>query len=133
MALGALNYHTGETLVLVGKGKQRTQIAELLTALLTKHPTQTLYLAWDNAHTHAGGEVEAVLPGAAGPLGLLYLPTYSPWLNPIEMLWPHWPREVTHCELFESIKKRTQATHNFFDSYNQMTEKTRAIIGAHAF
>ena len=27
---------------------------------------------------------------------LLYLPTYSPWLNPIEMLWRHFRREVTH-------------------------------------
>jgi len=35
---------------------------------------------------------------------LLYLPTYSPWLNPIEMLWRHFRREVTHCELFESVK-----------------------------
>ena len=32
---------------------------------------------------------------AAGRLVLLYLPTYSPWLNPIEMLWRHFRREVT--------------------------------------
>jgi putative transposase len=73
--IGALDDYIGETWVLVRKGKQRTPIAQLLTALLTKHPTQTLYVAWDNAHTHAGGEVEAVLPGAAGRLVLLYLPT----------------------------------------------------------
>lgn len=130
--IGGVNYHTGETLVLVRKGKQRAQIAELLAALLTKHPTQTVYVAWDNAHTHAGGEVEAVLRGAAGRLVLLYLPTYSPWLNPIEMLWRHWRREVTHCELFESIKKLIDATYNFFDRYNQMNHKTRAIIGANS-
>jgi transposase len=40
-----------------------------------------------------------VLRAAAGRLVLLYLPTYSPWLNPIEMLWR---RKVTHCELFGS-------------------------------
>ena len=38
-----------------------------------------------------------------GLLVLLYLPTYSPWLNPIEMLWRHFRREVTHCELFETV------------------------------
>jgi transposase len=130
--IGAVNYHTGETLVLVRKHKQRIQIAELLTNLLTKHPAQTIYVAWDNADTHAGGEVEAVLRGAAGRLILLYLPTYSPWLNPIEMLWRHWRREVTHCELFESIKKLIQATHRFFDHYNQRPEKIRSIIGANS-
>ena len=129
--IGAVNYHTGETLVMIRKRKQRTQIAELLSGLLAKHPTQTVYVVWDSADTHAGGEVEAILRGAAGRLVLLYLPTYSPWLNPIEMLWRHWRREVTHCELFESIRKLIQATYRFFDQYNQMPDKVRSSIGAH--
>ncbi|MFL5574387.1 MAG: transposase [Gemmatimonadaceae bacterium] len=44
-----------------------------------------MYVAWDNAGTHQDEEVEAVVRGAAGRLVLLYLPTYGPWLNPIEM------------------------------------------------
>ena len=44
---------------------------------------------------HEDDEVEAVVRAAAGRLVLLYLPTYSPWLNPIEMLWRHFRREVT--------------------------------------
>jgi transposase len=39
-------------------------------------------VAWDNSNTHEDEEIEAVLRGAAGRLVLLYLPTYSPWLNP---------------------------------------------------
>jgi transposase len=54
----------------------------------------------DNSNTHEDEEIEAVLRGAAGRLVLLYLPTYSPWLNPIDLLWRHFRREVTHCELF---------------------------------
>ena len=76
-------------------------------------------------------EVEAVLRGAAGRLVLLYLPTYSPWLNPIEMLWRYFRREVTHCELFESIDAVLEATREFFDRYNRAPQRTRAIIGAH--
>jgi putative transposase len=49
-------------------------------------------------------KVEAVVRAAAGRLVLLYLPTYSPWLNPIEMLWRHFRREVTHCELHATVK-----------------------------
>ncbi len=98
--LGAVNPHTGETVVLIRKRKRRREVAELLQALLAKHPTGTIYVAWDNATTHQADEVEAVVRGAAGRLVLLYLPTYSPWLNPIEMLWRQFRREVTHCELF---------------------------------
>jgi transposase len=129
--IGAVNYHTGETVVLVRRHKRRREIAELLEALLAKHPRETVYVAWDNANTHEDEEVEAVLRGAAGRLVLLYLPTYSPWLNPIEMLWRHFRREVTHCELFASIHALIDAGEDFFQRYNLVPERVLSIIGAH--
>ena len=129
--IGAVDYHSGQTVVLIQKRKKREQIALLLEALLAKHPDKTVYVVWDNADTHSGGKIEEVVRAAAGKLVLLYLPTYSPWLNPIEMLWRHFRREVTHCELFASVKELLEATTNFFDSYNNKKEKILAIIGAH--
>jgi putative transposase len=129
--IGAVNYHRGETVVIIQKRKKREQIAQLLQNLVDKHPTQTIYVAWDNADTHSGGKVEEVLRAAAGRLVLLYLPTYSPWLNPIEMLWRHLPREVTHCELFVSVKELIKATYAFFERYNAMPAKVLSIIGTH--
>jgi putative transposase len=128
--IGGVNYHTGETVVIVRRRKRRSEIAEFLKLLLEKHPQETIYIAWDNANTHEDDEVEAVVRGAAGRLILMYLPTYSPWLNPIEMLWRHYRREVTHCELFTSVKALIAATVDFFNRYNQTPEKTLSIIGA---
>jgi len=106
----------------VRRRKRRKEIAELLETLLEKHPDEVIYVAWDNANTHQDDEVEAVVRGAAGRLILLYLPTYSPWLNPIEPKWVHGKRAVAeptrllsmselmdrvcayyHCELTEPI------------------------------
>ncbi|HZQ10424.1 MAG TPA: IS630 family transposase [Anaerolineae bacterium] len=129
--IGAVNYHTGETVVLFRRHKRRREIAELLRALVEKHPTETIYVVWDNADTHQDDEVEAVVRGAAGQLILLYLPTYSPWLNPIEMLWRHFRREVTHCELFEGIDPLLTAARNFFDRYNLCPQRILSIIGSH--
>jgi transposase len=129
--LGAVNYHTGETTVIVRKHKRRCEMAELLQLLVAKHPTGTIYIAWDNATTHEDDEVEAVVRSAAGRLVLLYLPTYRPWLNPIEMLWRHFRREVTHCDLFETVKALLAATRDFFDRYNQTPEKVLSIIGSY--
>ena len=89
-------------------------------------------MAWDNASTHQDDEVEAVGRAAAGRLVLLYLPTYRPWLNPVEMLWRHFRREVTHCELFETVKVLIEASDNFFRRYNQCPDKVLSIIGAHS-
>jgi len=129
--LGAVDWRTGEAVVITRNRKRRREVAELLEALLVKRPHGTVYVAWDNASTHEDEEVEAVLRGAAGRLVLLYLPTYSPWLNPIEMLWRHFRREVTHCELFGSVDALLEATREFFERMNQMPARTRSIIGAH--
>lgn len=128
--LGAVNYHTGETLVLIRQRKRRRETAELLQALVDRHPSGTIYVAWDNASTHENDEVEAVVRGAAGRLVLLYLPTYSPWLNPIEMLWRHFRREVTHCELFETMAALVTAADDFFARYNRTPKRVLSIIGA---
>ncbi len=129
--LGAVNYHTGETLVHIRRRKRRIETAELLQALLDRNPTGTVYVAWDNATTHMDDEVEAVVRAAAGRLILLYLPTYSPWLNPIEMVWRHFRREVTHCELFETMAALVTATYDFFARYNRSPQRVLSIIGTH--
>jgi putative transposase len=51
-------------------------------------------------------------------------------LNPIEMLWRHFRREVTHGELFETVKLLLQASKDFFDRFNQTPEQILSIIGA---
>lgn len=127
--LGAVNYHTGETVILVRQRKRRLEVAELLQALVDKHPSSTIFVVWDNASTHQDDEVELVVRAAAGRLVLLYLPTYSPWLNPIEMLWRHFRREVTHCEIFETVKLLIEATYNFFERHNKNPQKVLSIIG----
>jgi transposase len=129
--LGAVDWHSGKVIVISRRHKRRREVAELLEALLAQHPHGTVYVAWDNASTHEDDEVEAVLRGGAGRLVLLYLPTYSPWLNPAEMLWRHYRRQVTHCELFESIDALLAATRDFFDRMNQAPARTLSIIGAH--
>jgi transposase len=128
--IGAVNYHTGETTVIFRRRKRRPQIAEFLQCLLDKHPDETLYVAWDNVNTHQDDEVEAVVRAAAGRLVLMYLPTYSPWLNPIEMLWRHFRREVTHCELFATVEKLLAASQDFFRRLNLTPNLTLSIIGA---
>jgi putative transposase len=128
--IGGVNYHTGETLVIFRTRKRRKQIAEFLQQLLDKHPQETIYVAWDNVNTHQDDEVEAIVRSADGRLVLLYLPTYSPWLNPIEMLWRHFRREVTHCELFESVSSLIQAAKDFFSRYNLTPNRVLSIIGA---
>lgn len=63
---------------------------------------------------------------------LLYLPPYSLWLNPIEMLWHHFRRAVTRCELFESVKALLAAAADFFARHNRHPQTLLSVIGANA-
>jgi transposase len=89
-------------------------------------------VAWDNASIHEDDEIEAVVRGAVGRLVPLHLPTYSPWLNPIEMLWRYFRKEVTHCELFESMKALKAATLEFFKRCNTVPARLLSVIGTNA-
>lgn len=129
--IGAVDYHTGQTTVLIRRRKRRREIAELLNALLAKHPTGRISVAWDTASMHADAEIEAVVRGAAGRLILLSLPTSSPWLNPIEMLWRHFRREVTHGELFPSVTALITAADACFDRHHRVPWGVCSIIGSH--
>jgi putative transposase len=128
--IGAVNYHTGETVMITREHKRRVDVADLLRALLAYHETGTIYLTWDNCSTHSDKEIDAILKEANGRLVLLYLPTYSPWLNPIEMLWRNMRYNVTHCELFMDILDLTSAFLEYFRTTSK--ETVRHIIGSKA-
>ncbi len=128
--IGAVNYHTGETVMITRAHKRKGDIAAMLRTLIERHATGRIYLTWDNAHTHVGGEIEIVLKEAKGRLILLYLPTYSPWLNPIEMLWRSMRYGVTHCELFTELSQLEAAFLDYF--LTTPKEIVKRVIGSKA-
>ena len=71
-------------------------------------------------------------------MGVLYLPTYSLWLNRIEMLWRHWRQEVTHGVRFERVKALVAAVQDFFANARDISvrpEKTasqRSVLADYA-
>ena len=91
-------------MVLGQRPTRRRASAAWLPALRENHPAETVSGAWTHAPPHADAEIDAGVRSAAGRLGVLYLPTYSLWLNRIEMLWRHWRQEVTHSVLRSTDK-----------------------------
>jgi putative transposase len=94
--------------------------------------TSRTSVAWDNSSTHQNNEIEAVVRGGADHLMMLYLLTYGPWLNPSEMFWRDFRRNVTHCELFENLKALVAATLDYFRRCNTQPARALSIIGSHA-
>ena len=70
--------------------------------------------------------------GQQGAWSCCTRPPYSPWLNPIEMLWRHFRREVTHNELFPTVKALLTAAREFFERYKREPHLLLSVIGSHA-
>jgi len=51
-------------------------------------------------------------------------------LNPIEMLWRHFRREVSHCDSFPTIKALVAAAYACFERYNRRLRDVLSIIGS---
>jgi hypothetical protein len=47
-----------------------------------------------------------------------------------DALWRHFRREVTHCELFPTVKALIAATYAFFERYNRRPRDVLSIIGS---
>ena len=128
--LGAVNYRPGETVVPCEPRTRGRGIARLLEALVAKHPTGTVDVAWDNVATHHDDQVEAVARAAVGRPVLLYRPTSSPWLNPSELLGRRCRRAGTPGELFASATALLAAATDFFARYHREPRHRLAILGA---
>jgi hypothetical protein len=57
---------------------------------------KTIYLVWDNWPIHAHPKVEEALERQPR-VEVLWLPTYAPWLNPMEKAWRWGRQRVAHA------------------------------------
>ena len=84
---GALHSGTGKIHYVSGSSKNSDLFIRLLVALrCTYRRAKTITLVLDNYVIHKSRKVGRWLE-KNGKFRLLFLPTYSPWLNPIELLW----------------------------------------------
>jgi len=71
--------------LVVATTASRTTVTHLSRFLGPAEPDRYLFLVWDNRPVPSHHDVLA--EAARLQIRLLWLPTYSPWLNPIEKLW----------------------------------------------
>jgi transposase len=88
-------------------------IRDLLRALRSKNPSgEVIHLVLDNARYNRAKGVQEL----ADELGieLVYLPPYSPNLNPIERLWKFFKRKVLYNRYYETRVEFEEACTKFF-------------------
>lgn len=132
---GAVNFMTGQVTWLIGERKNSDHFCTLLEQVVEQYcPGDTwqgpkVVLVVDNYIIHRSKKTNALLARYADRLVAVALPTYSPKLNPIELLWKHLRRKVTHNHLFNSIAALIEAVEAFFARLSSHPAEVLAVIG----
>jgi len=116
--LGFLNTQTKDLFHTVTTDKVDTQVVIDVFDSFAKQITQTTICILDNASIHTSKKFKAkIREWEKLGLYLLYLPPYSPELNPIEMLWREmkytW-MDLNVLDSFDAFYKHIQSMLNFF-------------------
>jgi putative transposase len=87
---GAYHWHTGQVAWQQGEKKNSEAFIAFLEHLaFTVYPNQRLILVMDNASYHKSRATLAALAVLEERILVIWLPKYSPFLNPIERFWLH--------------------------------------------
>jgi transposase len=91
----ALDAVTGQVHWWAGDHTTLAVLRQFLTDLRTSYgPSRRLIVVWDNWPVHRHADLLTI--AATHHIEVLFLPTYAPWLNPIEKLWRWLKQEVVH-------------------------------------
>jgi transposase len=132
---GSVNYVTGRLTYLVGEHKNSDGFIALLEQIVAEYCPEETYsgpkigVVIDNYIIHRSKKTQAILDRYADRIEVVPLPTYSPKLNVIELLWKHLRRKVTHNHLFASIEKLVDAVLVFLKSLNEKPAEVLSCIG----
>jgi len=100
---GSVDYRRGEIIFSQETRKRTCEYLSHLDQILSHWPGRPIVLITDNYQIHKTKAVKELERKHFGRFIQVYLPTYSPHLNPIEMLWRYIRRLVTHNYKFETI------------------------------
>ena len=89
----------------------------------------TIYLIWDNWPVHHSDLVKETLVQLPR-LQVITLPTYAPWLNPIEKLWRQFRQEVDYMHpLADDWKRLRERVQAFFDQFAHGSANLLRYVG----
>lgn len=115
MLAGTLNWHTGHVHVRELEHLNSAALIPYFEWLFEQiYPSQTMVLVMDNASFHHSSALQATLSCFDERLLIIWLPPYSPDLNPIERFWKHLKANCANY-LYESIEHLVAHVHRLLE------------------
>jgi len=122
------------------KGKVVTQVSEkgntltffqFLLTVCKLYSDQKVVMIVDNVRYHHAKRLKPILEKYKHKIELVYLPAYSPDLNPIERIWWYMRKKISHNRYLETMDVRISKFNELmmeFKTENQLGKKLSKLI-----
>jgi transposase len=126
---GCLDASTGRLICWQRSAFDHQTFLRYLLAVQDGYPeAEVIYVVMDNWPVHFQPEVLAGL--APSKITPIFLPTYSPWLNPMEKVWRKLKQEELHLHRYSSRWKDLQArVQEWLDQYDHPSPDLLHYVG----
>jgi len=126
---GTVNADDGDFFCLPSETCDAQAFLDFLTHVLERYRDKFIVMVLDNARIHHATLLDSFLEENKHRLFLLFLPPYSPDLNPIERMWK-WLKEAVIFNRFHKDKKAIQASvTDFLEWITELPEQILQRIG----
>lgn len=122
---GVIDFCDGGVSCSVKDRKRSAEFVEFLEALRQRYG-RGIHLVLDNYSIHASKKVREYLERHAGVFEFHFLPTYSPWLNPMETVWREMKQAVCRNQFHGTIANLKKAVRGYFVSHRKHEGALRA-------
>jgi len=115
----------GESVINFKENSKKESVCEFLEKIRTKNPEKPIIIILDNFRSHWANKTRE----KAKELNiiLVFLPPYSPDLNPIEQIWKSIKRELSPL-LIKTLEKLKEVISNSFYKFSQKISFARKWI-----
>jgi len=99
-------------------GRRNTEtFSDFLKYIYEENQGKRIIMILDNVRFHHAKVIKEKLLPSMERLEFVFLPVYSPDLNPQEWVWKELRHKVTHNAYYENFYEELKATHDFLKEY----------------
>ena len=116
---GAVNPHNGQLVVDTAERGNTKTFFRFLVKCVRAFAGQKVYMVLDNVRFHHAKRLKPLLERYRDRIELIFLPPYSPDLNPVERVWWLMRKQVTHNRWVKSMEDRLADFHQWHEHTSQ--------------
>lgn len=103
---GCVDPSTGVVITYKSKKGNTLSFFRFLMIVCMSYPDKKVYMILDNVRYHHAKRLKPILERYKHRIELIFLPAYSPDLNPMERIWWYMRKKITHNRGIKSLEER---------------------------